>query len=447
MQPSSELPEAGLWAGAARADLTPQGSVFLYGYPHVRRMSTGVHDHLEAAALYLRQGTEQALFIANDLISVDKALVGEVRRRVSTRTGLPANVVAITATHTHSGPVMVNYVSNRADRVIPAADPAYLEFVTGRMVEAACAAFHSAVPAEAGLAEANARGAGTNRHDPSGPSDPSVPVLLVRARQQQRLLACMVVYAMHPTVLHEDSTLISGDFPHFARQYLRECGLVPAECPILYHNGASGNQSPRHVTKTNTFAEARRLGEMLGEAIAAVFPTISFDASLAVRVRGVQVSLEARTMPSVRAAQAWADQTRQHFESLRREGADRTAIRTAECDWFGAEETVVLARAAVDGRLAQAAAACLPAEIQLVQIGSWNFVFWPGEFFVEYALNVKTASPRTFVVTLANGVLQGYIVTREAATRGVYEATNAIFSADNGHRVVQATLALLKAAE
>lgn len=69
---------------------------------------------------------------------------------------------------------------------------------------------------------------------------------------------------------------------------------------------------------------------------------------------------------------------------------------------------------------------------------------WPGEFFVEYALEVKSRRPNTFVLTLANGELQGYIVTPEAASRGVYEATNAIFCPSNGQRMVEATLAMFR---
>jgi hypothetical protein len=99
---------------------------------------------------------------------------------------------------------------------------------------------------------------GTNRHDPAGPADPEVPVLLVRDRDSQKFLAAMVVCSMHPTVLHEDSTLISGDFPVMARRYLQE-HVLGGDCPILYHMGFSGNQSPRHVTRSNTFDEAARL--------------------------------------------------------------------------------------------------------------------------------------------------------------------------------------------
>ena len=80
------------------------------------------------------------------------------------------------------------------------------------------------------------------------------------------------------------------------------------------------------------------------------------------------------------------------------------------------------------------------------EIGPWKFVSWPGEFFVEYALEVKRRAPGTFVITLANGELQAYIVTAEAAQRSVYEATNALFSHENGPRIVEETLALIRGA-
>src|SRR5688500_11077301 len=108
-------------AGAATVDITPRGAVFLYGYPHVPRCSAGVHDPLESAAFYVQSGSDQALFLAHDLIGVTKALVAEVRRRVHAATGIPEEAILISATHTHSGPVMVDYVSNAADSVVPKA--------------------------------------------------------------------------------------------------------------------------------------------------------------------------------------------------------------------------------------------------------------------------------------------------------------------------------------
>jgi neutral ceramidase len=436
----------GLMAGAATVDITPAGSVFLYGYPHVPRFSTGVHDPLECAALYLRNGSEAVLFLAHDVIYFTKAFVTAVRSRIEERTGIPAHAILISATHTHSGPIMADHLSNAADAVLPKVDASYLAWLSDRIVAAADAAIRSAVPAEIGFAIATASGVGTNRHDPSGPADHDVPVMIVRAVDDQKAIGCMLVYAMHPTVLHEDSTLISADFPFFTRDYLRR-SVLPPDCPIVYHNGASGNQSPRHVTKANTFAEAQRLGENLGRAITAVYPKIVYRRETKLSVRQRMVDVVPRTFPSVPEALVAVERSRETFAKLQREGAARTAVRTAECDVFGAEETAELARAAVDGRLVAAIASCQPAEIQLVAIDAWRFVAWPGEFFVEYGLAVRARVPGTFVITLANGELQGYIVTPEAAARGVYESTNAVFAARNGDRFVEATLELIKQAE
>lgn len=443
MQNTSEVPGPLLNAGSATVDLTPKGSAFLFGYPHVPRHSTGVHDPLQCAALFLRHGGDSALILTNDLIFVGKRLATAVRVRLSVITGVPMSAIAVTATHTHSGPVMVDYVSNSLDPAVPKTDPRYLRQVEDLMVEAGCAAVERAVPAEAGLAVARAEGVGTNRHDPKGPADPDVPVLMVREQGSGQPIACMLAYAMHTTVLHEDSTLISSDFPHFTRAYLRARGLVPEGCAILYHNGASGDQSPRHVTKANTFAEARRLGELLGQAVAAVIPEIVYRRSLAIASSSLNVPLDIRDLPAVFEAEEAARAARGRFDSLREAGAQRTLVRTAECDWFGAEETVAIARAAVDGRVDLAVEQCSPGVVQVIRIGPWKFVFWPGEFFIEYALAVRARHPDAFVITMANGELQGYIVTPEAARRQVYEATNALFSPENGQRFVRATLDLL----
>jgi Neutral/alkaline non-lysosomal ceramidase. len=430
-----------LRAGAATVDVTPRASTFLFGYPHVPRMSTGTHDPLEGAALYLESGDARLLFLANDVIFVSKAQTAEIRRRIFHRTGIPEKAIMVTATHTHSGPAMIDYVSNAADPVVPPADAAYIEFFIEQAVGAAEKAVRDAVSAEIGYARARADGIGTNRHDPAGPSDLDIPVLAVRSVETKAPIGCMLVCAMHPTVLHEDSTLFSADFPYFTREYLRRQPQW-ARCPVLFHQGASGNQSPRHVTRANTFAEAQRIGEILGRAIEAAIAEVPYQSRAALGVRRTLLELTAREFPSPERADREVVAARTRFAQLKKEGASRQAVRTAECDLFGAQETAELARAAKDGRLSSAIAACLPAEIQAMTIGPWTFAGWPGEFFVEYALELRRRAPGTFVVTMANGELQGYIVTEEAAARGGYEASNAVFSAANGRRFVEATLAL-----
>ncbi len=297
-----------LLAGAATADITPRDSQFLFGYPHVKRCSTGAHDPLLSSALYLAAGREQIMFIANDIIFVGKASAERVRARISTATGIPAGNVMVTATHTHSGPVTVDYLSNEDDPAVPKADPAYLALFEDSMVAAACRAKAGAQPAEIGLAIADGSGVGTNRRDPAGPSDPQVPVLMVRAVGGAPI-ACMLVCSMHPTILHEDSTLVSADFPGMARRFLQERVFGP-EVPVLHHTGPAGNQSPRYVTRANTFAEAERLGAILGSAVAKAIAGIAYSGEAHLGSAQRLLDLPRRTFPSVEEARLKLEQAR-----------------------------------------------------------------------------------------------------------------------------------------
>jgi len=431
-----------LEAGAAVVDISPRDSQFLYGYPYVERYSVGIHDPLLSSALYLSDGLTQMMFVANDIIFVSKATTQRVRKRINEATGVPGNNIMITATHTHSGPGTVDYISSEHDPIVPQSDPAYLCFFEDSIVAAAVEARRKALPARVGLAVANGSGVGTNRRDFLGPADPKVPVLMVKTADGRQDLACMVVYSMHPTVLHEDSKFISGDFPGMMRQFLQK-EVVGEDCPVLYHTGPAGNQSPRHVTRANTFAEARRLGEMLGRAVAKVIPEVTYTSSISLKSAQRFVDLFRRAFSSVSEAEKKLEGAVEKLQSLRQANAPRQEIRTAEVDWFGAEETLTLARAYEEGRLERFYKSCLPAEVQMLKVGPWSFVGWPGEIFVEYALAVKQRYRDAFIISLANGELQGYVATEEAAREGGYEASNAIFDPESGKTLLDITFELL----
>jgi hypothetical protein len=414
----------------------------------VERYSTGIHDPLLSSVLYLADygppadGRTQVMFIANDIIFVGKATAERVRRRIEDATGVPGENILVSATHTHSGPSTVDYVSLAEDPTVPKVDPAYLQRFEDGIVAAALAAYRNSRPAELGLALADATGVGTNRRNPASVADPQAPVLLVRAADTGRPIACLVVYSMHPTVLREASAVVSGDFPAMARRFLQQ-NVLSEDCPVIYHTGPAGNQSPRHVVRGNILAEAARLGEMLGRVLADAISRISFSSSVPLQVRRARVDLPRRVFPSVPEAERKLETAVQWLTHLRQSGAPRQQIRGAEVDWFGAEETLRLARIAAEGRLEAAYRSCLPAEVQALQVGQWWFVGWPGEIFVEHALAVKAAVKDTFVISLANGELQGYIATEDAAREGGYEASNAIFAPESGRKLVEATLRML----
>ncbi len=412
--------------GSASRDITPDSPQFLYGYPHARRMSTGTHDPLLASALLLQRGNQHCLFISVDLAYVDKATTAAVRQRIHALTGVSVHSILLSATHTHSGPVTVNCVASGADQVIPPPNLDYLAGVEAAIVSAAVEAWECRRPAEVTRVVADATGIGTCRHDPLGPSSLGSPVLAVRDSLTRKFIAIQVVCAMHPTVLHQDSTLFSADFPGMTRRFLQRT-LTGADCPVLYHIGAAGNQSPRHVTKGNTFAEAVRLGEVLGKSIDQALRGATYSADITLDSTQHFIEAPPRQPPSFSAASSRLQLAQSWIEELRLSGAPAAAVRTAECDVFGAEETVAIAIAANNGKLLPAIQSCLPAEIQILRVGPTMFVGWPGEFFVEFAQSLSREHPDAVVITMANGELQGYVVTQEAIDRNYYEAGTALF--------------------
>lgn len=423
-----------MWlAGAAEVDVTPDRQTFLFGYPHVNRLSTGVHDPLKASALFLASGDAAAgvLFLVADVIFVPRPVSERVRCRIAEATGVPVERIMVTATHTHSGPITCRMLSNADDPVVPDPDPAYLQKLEEGLADAGIRAVREARPATLGYATTQVPGIGTNRRDPNGPAISEIPVLVARDPARETPIGVLCVVSMHPTVLHEDWTEVSGDFPGLARQWLQN-QRFGADCPVLCHMGASGNQSPRHVVSSNTIEEAKRLGEILGQAVASAAQTAKPIAPQQIGIGSRSCTLPVRSFPSSDEAQDRLTAARQRLDELRQAGAAKAAVRTAECDWFGAQETLTLARAAETGEVARAAETCNPAEVQVFRIGPALFIGWPGEVFVEHALAVRDRFPDAHIITLANGDLQGYLVTQEAVDEGAYEAGNAIMASPAG---------------
>lgn len=432
-----------LLAGACAIDISPPAGTPLFGYPHVRRLATGVHDPLLASALVLRRGTVTQAQIALDLLMLEPPVARALRRQVATALGTEERLVLITCTHTHSGPVCSGIVGWAGDIAAPPPAPALIEAIARATVAAAQTAAARLRPAVLAWTTATVDGVGTNRHDPAAVTDPEVGLLAVRAASGP-LLAVAQVYGMHPTVLHEDSTLVSSDFPHYARLTLQE--RFGRDLVVVYHNGPCGNQSPRHVVRGQTFAEAERLGRRLGgfvaEALAAM-PDDAFDAApdLAGALRAFHP--ERRVFPPLAEAERTLIDYRAHYARLQTEGAPRAEVRTAECAVFGAEGLVNLARAQDSGLLDRLLADYAPFEAQGLRIGQAGLVGLPGELFTEYGLQIKRTAPgRLFVTAFTNGELQGYITTPEAAAAGGYEAAGAVFDFRTGAAMVAAAKAL-----
>src|SRR3954469_12104387 len=92
-----------LKAGVAFVDITGPIPFRLHGYFY-ERLSTGIKDPLLARAIVLQQGREQVAFVFCDLVGISFAETAPARKKASEATGIPVEHIAVTGTHTHTGP-------------------------------------------------------------------------------------------------------------------------------------------------------------------------------------------------------------------------------------------------------------------------------------------------------------------------------------------------------
>lgn len=426
-------------AGMAITDISPLKPMPLVGYPHVERISTGINDPLLASAIYLKNNGEALMMIAVDILYLDSDAVCEIRKRIAAETDILAENILISCTHTHSGPATIQTLCPEKTNI----DIEYWDFVVKQIVKSGIKAVGETESAKLAITSVDVSGVGCNRHDPEGPRDPEVAIIAVKDAETEKISAVSLIYSMHPTVMHEDSKLVSSDFPGYTREYLKK--EFGEEITIMYHTGPEGNQSPRYHVNGQTFAEAERLGNILGKAVAEKIKELSdkdFSDNHVLAVSGTRFIPKRRSFPSIREAKQNLEFRVNEFERLKAENAGHGPVRTAECSIFGAEKTLQLAKLAENGCLDSIYAAHPDAEIQVIRIGKAYFVGLPGEIFVEYSLDLKNQSPeKTFVIGLANGELQGYVVTEDADG---YEADNSTLSPETGEIMVNTALDLIK---
>lgn len=417
--------------------------MFLVGYPHVPRTSTGVHDPVWASAAYFANGGREILTVSLDLCYLMPETVRAWREAIWRATGIPRGNILVSTTHTHSAPQTADILMWHGDPVVPLPDPDYMDLVARQTVEAARTARDAAVPARLATTSTQVHGVGRNRIDRHGSTDPEVGILYARRTDSSAPLAMVVIYGMHPTVLHEDSTLVSSDFPHYARQQVEESfpGVI-----VVYHNGTCGNLSPRYEVRGQTFAEAERLGRALGSGIVSAVTALQeadFRENVPLAARQAFVSLPPRRLPTLEMAERQLAQARVRYERFKANGAGHGRVRTQECVVFGKE---FMLRALKHGDFNALVERYTPAEVQVLRIGQAFVAGWPGELFVEYGLDLKrrVSGGRIFVITMANGDLQGYIPTPQAVRDGCYEAGFMTFLPESGRIMVNSTTKILR---
>lgn len=200
----------GLRAGVGRADITPPPGVAIGLYGPDGGVARGWRGRLQARALVLRDGRGETVVLAAAEIGVaPEGLHREVARRVAERTGIGADRILLSATHTHAGPgdFYSWFTYNRHASGLPGYDPDLLAFLADGIAAAIVDALGAMRPAVAGWIQAPVWGATRNRSLPAfranGQPDRVVPE--IRPRPPPHLEAALAAVDPTWTLLRVDT--------------------------------------------------------------------------------------------------------------------------------------------------------------------------------------------------------------------------------------------------
>ena len=213
-----------LYAGASAVLLPLEIGAPMMGYGARTGSAEAVHDPLYARALYLRAGSD-LLIVACDLCLMAPGQADELRARLAAETGLPAERIAVTCIHTHSGPDtgLMEFLSGRDL-------PSHLPPTWDAVVRAGNEAVRRAEPARLSLGHGSAA-IGRNRRRADGPVEEDVLVLRVD-RMGGEPLAVAYAYGCHPTALGHENLAYSADWVGAANATLAEA--FPQAIPIFW---------------------------------------------------------------------------------------------------------------------------------------------------------------------------------------------------------------------
>ncbi|HAB17599.1 MAG TPA: hypothetical protein DCE44_14240, partial [Verrucomicrobiales bacterium] len=438
-------------AGVHVVDITPTNYPVLVNAMFTERTATNVVDPLTVRALALDDGTNRIVLTVVDSCMIARDLIDRAKEQASRVTGIPADRMLVSSTHTHSAPSAMGCLGSRMDTN-------YAVFLTPRIAEAIVGAVTNLVPARIGwgvvddwehtfnrrwirrpdkritdpFGELTVRAHMHPGHEspdavgPSGPVDPGLSVVGVQTLDGQPL-AVLANYSQH----YYGSPLVSSDY--YGRFAKHLAGMLVAASPTktnssfvaIMSQGTSGD-----LMWMDYSAPAREIGydayaQEIAEEVAEVWRSLKFHDWVPLRMAERTLALNYRAPDAARLA--WARQVAKTVEG--RLPATQPEIYALEALYLHERPRTEL-------------------KLQAIGIGDLGIAALPNEVFALTGLKLKAQSPfpTTFNIELANGA-EGYIPPPEQHALGGYTtwpARTAGLEVQAEPRIVETLLGLLE---
>ncbi|NLF71323.1 MAG: hypothetical protein GX575_20015 [Candidatus Anammoximicrobium sp.] len=420
-----------LLAGVATSNITPWlggGLVGNFGIPPPAKY---VHDELHTRCFVLDDGTTRIALVVCDNIYISREVLDDAKRQITEATGLSADRVLISGTHTHSS------VSARWKNPLQPEKEftEYQQFVAHRISDGVRCAINNLRPARVAWGTADLPGQvfcrrwlmkpGTelinpfgepdhakmnpgnspNLLKPAGPVDPQIAFLALETLEG-RPLGLLANYSLHYVGGTGPNHISADYFAVFADRIQELLGADRQDPPFVaaMSNGTSGNINNVNYAvprpKRQPYEQMRLVADECAQAVCQQYKKLVWHdrARLGMQQRELELAVRKPTPAQL-------------------EHANKLLSEPERPDKFPHERSY-----AQSALLLQNSPETVRVILQAVRIGELGISAIPFEVFSEIGLELKARSPLkpSFTIELANGGY-GYLPTPEQHKLGGYE--------------------------
>lgn len=390
--------------GVASIDITPEIPIRLNGFGGRREEATGVRQRIFAKALAIGTDDEgPAVLITVDILGIPDAMVDDLAMRLSQQTAVRRERLAVTATHTHSAPMLRG--ENETIFGVPIPDEhrehirSYTREFEAKLEQVALDALADRQPSQLHWG-VGAVGFAMNRRTAGGPIDHDLPLLMVRSPEGD-VRAVYVSYACHCVTLSDNQ--ISGDWAGYAQDAIER---DHPGCVALCSVGCGADQNPNSGVTGDRADVALAQGEEIAAEVRRLLGGFLAPVHGPLSTQFQRVDLPLQPLP-----------TRAEWEQ-----------RAQGDNAIGHHARVQLARLDQGEALIDR----ISAPIQSWRFGdSLAIVFLPGETVVDYSLRLKREldASRLWLNGYSNAS-PGYIPSERILMEGGYEGGGAMIYYD-----------------
>jgi len=410
-------------AGAAIVDISPTTFPVIVNGNFLEVLAKSKIDDLYAKALVLDDGKNQIALVVVDSCMMPSDFLNEVKKMAHETTGIPANRIMISATHTHTAPSVMGILGARADE-------GYKSFLGPQIVRVISLAKKNMVPAKVGYKAFHDeehtfcrrwiyrpdkmltdpfgdKSVRANMHPghknpsvigPSGPVDTAITLLSLQT-DKGLPLAVFANYSMH----YYGSVPVCADYyGHFCDALNKK---INSKSPIsknisFMSQGTSGDLMWMNYGEPSLKRDISAYASAVADRCYKALETISYENWVPLDMVETTMSFGKRTPNAKR--EEWARKLISEMKSPLPKNRDEVY----------AKEQIYL----LENPKAQI-------KLQAIRIGNLGITAIPNEVFGLTGIKIKEQSPFdiTMNIELANGA-EGYIPPPEQHALGGYTA-------------------------